>query len=137
MEVVVARIAGLDVHKETVMACVRAPGEAGKRRQVVREFSTFTAELVQLKDWLAAEGVTQVVMEATGVYWRPVWARLRGGAGLGADVGERPAREEPAGAQDRPVNRTTRAHGPAQRLTDGRGGYLADPCSTRTMTRLT
>ncbi len=81
MEVVVARIAGLDVHKETVMACVRAPGEAGKRRQVVREFSTFTAELVQLKDWLAAEGVTQVVMEATGVYWRPVWARLRGGAG--------------------------------------------------------
>ncbi len=73
MEVVVARIAGLDVHKETVMACVRAPGEAGKRRQVVREFSTFTAELVQLKDWLAAEGVTQVVMEATRVYWRPVW----------------------------------------------------------------
>jgi transposase len=73
MEVVVARIAGLDVHKETVMACVRGPGGAGKRRQVVREFSTFTAELVQLRDWLAAEGVTQVVMEATGVYWRPVW----------------------------------------------------------------
>ena len=72
MEVVVARIAGLDVHKETVMACVRAPGEDGKRRQVVREFSTFTADLVHLKDWLAAEGVTQVVMEATGVYWRPV-----------------------------------------------------------------
>jgi transposase len=47
MEVVVARIAGLDVHKETVMACVRAPGDNGKRRQVVREFSTFTGELVQ------------------------------------------------------------------------------------------
>ncbi len=73
MEVVVARIAGLDVHKETVMACVRAPGVAGKRQQVVREFSTYTAELAQLRDWLAAEGVTQVVMEATGVYWRPVW----------------------------------------------------------------
>jgi transposase len=47
--------------------------------EVVREFSTFTAELVQLKDWLAAEGVTQVVMEATGVYWRPVWHVLEEG----------------------------------------------------------
>jgi transposase len=73
MEVVVARIAGLDVHKETVMACVRVPGDNGKRRQVVREFSTFTGELVRLREWLAGEGVTQVVMEATGVCWRPVW----------------------------------------------------------------
>ena len=70
MEVMVDRVAGLDVHKETVMACVRTPGEDGKRRQVVREFSTFTAELVTLRDWLVAEGVTQVVMEATGVYWQ-------------------------------------------------------------------
>ena len=73
MEVLVDRIAGLDVHKETVMACVRNPGENGKRRQVVREFSTFTGDLLALREWLAAEAVTQVVMEATGVYWRPVW----------------------------------------------------------------
>ena len=72
MEVLVDRIAGLDVHKETVMACVRTPGENGKRRQVVREFSTFTGDLLALREWLAAEAVTQVVMEATGVYWRPV-----------------------------------------------------------------
>ena len=58
-----------------------APGGAGKRQQVVREFSTYTAELAQLRDWLAAEGVTQVVMEATGVYWRPVWHVLEGHGG--------------------------------------------------------
>jgi transposase len=73
MEVLVDRIAGLDVHKDTVMACVRSPGPGRKRSQVIKEFSTFTAELIALRDWLAAEGVTQVVMEATGVYWRPVW----------------------------------------------------------------
>lgn len=73
MEVVVARCAGLDVHKKTVMACVRTPGEGGQRQQVVREFATFTAELRKLRQWLEAQGVTQVVMEATGVYWKPVW----------------------------------------------------------------
>ncbi|MGH2689207.1 MAG: IS110 family transposase [Actinomycetota bacterium] len=73
MEVVVARCAGLDVHKKTVMACVRTPATAGDRAQHVREFSTFTRGLGQLRDWLVSEGVTQVAMEATGVYWRPVW----------------------------------------------------------------
>ncbi|MGH4001486.1 MAG: IS110 family transposase, partial [Pseudonocardiaceae bacterium] len=76
MEVVVARCAGLDVHKKTVMACVRTPGEGGQREQVVREFTTFTAELRKLRQWLGAQGVTQVVMEATGVYWKPVWQVL-------------------------------------------------------------
>lgn len=73
MDVIVDRCAGLDVHKNTVMAAVRSPDGAGGRSQVVREFSTFTADLVRLRDWLAEAGVTQVVMEATGVYWRPVW----------------------------------------------------------------
>jgi transposase len=73
MEVVVARIAGLDVHKDTVMACVRAPDGVGGRSQVVKEFRTFTADLVRLRDWLAGEGVTEVVMEATGVSWKAPW----------------------------------------------------------------
>jgi hypothetical protein len=72
VDVIVERCAGLDVHKKTVMACVRKPGEAGERVSVKREFSTFTYGLHQLRDWLASEGVTQVAMEATGVYWRPV-----------------------------------------------------------------
>ena len=74
MDVIVDRCAALDVHKDTVMACVRKPGRAGGRRvQEVREFRTWTSSLRALRDWLAEEGVTQVAMEATGVYWRPVW----------------------------------------------------------------
>jgi transposase len=78
MEVIVERCAGLDVHKETVMACVRIPG--GKRRsQELREFRTFTRDLGRLRDWLSEMGVTQIAMEATGVYWKPVWYVLETG----------------------------------------------------------
>ena len=73
MDVLVGRCAGLDVHKGTVMAAVRTPGEGAERREVVREFQTFTDGLVALRDWLRSEGVSQVAMEATGVYWKPVW----------------------------------------------------------------
>jgi transposase len=73
MDVIVARCAALDVHKDTVMAAVRSPGKGRARRQVVAEFSTFTEGLVALRVWLVGEAVTQVAMEATGVYWKPVW----------------------------------------------------------------
>lgn len=74
MDVIVDRCAALDVHKDTVMACVRRPGPSGKHRaQEVREFRTWTSSLRELRDWLAGEGVSQVAMEATGVYWKPVW----------------------------------------------------------------
>jgi transposase len=73
MDVIVDRCAGLDVHKKTVMATVRSPGEGGGRAQATREFSTFTNRLVELRDWLVEAGVTEVAMEATGVYWKPVW----------------------------------------------------------------
>ena len=74
MDVIVDRCAALDVHKDTVMACVRKAGPNGERRvQEVREFRTWTSSLRDLRDWLAAEGVSQVAMEATGVYWKPLW----------------------------------------------------------------
>ena len=74
MDVIVDRCAALDVHKDTVMACVRKAGPGGRRRvQEVREFRTWTSSRRELRDWLAGEAVTQVAMEATGVYWRPVW----------------------------------------------------------------
>ena len=73
MDVIVDRCAGLDVHKNTVMATVRVPDGRGGRSQTTREFTTFTGRLVELREWLVAEGVTQVAMEATGIYWRPVW----------------------------------------------------------------
>jgi transposase len=73
MDVIVDRCAGLDVHKKTVMATIRTPDGSGKRISQTREFPTFTGRLVELRDWLVSEGVTQVAMEATGVYWKPVW----------------------------------------------------------------
>jgi len=76
METVVERPAALDVHKEHVTACVRVPGLDGGREQQVAEFATTVAGLLTLRDWLAAYGVRQVTMEATGVFWKPVWAVL-------------------------------------------------------------
>jgi transposase len=74
VELVVERCSGLDVGKDEVVACVRVPAPDGRgRRQEVRTFATFTAGLEALADWLATEGVTQVVMEATGQYWKPIW----------------------------------------------------------------
>ena len=82
METVVERPAALDVHKEQVTACVRVPGEGRSREQHVAEFPTTVAGLLTLFDWLAAFGVQQVVMEATGVYWKPVWYVLEEHAGF-------------------------------------------------------
>jgi transposase len=76
VELLVTRCAGLDVAKDEVVACVRVPAGTGGRRQEVRTYRTFTSGLEALADWLAAEGVTQVVMEATGQYWKPVWQVL-------------------------------------------------------------
>lgn len=76
MEVLVARVAGLDVHKKQVTSAVRTPdGERGRREEVCTVGTVF-ADLEALADWLEAEGVTQVVMESTGSYWKPVWAVL-------------------------------------------------------------
>ena len=76
MDVIVERPAGLDLHKAQVTACVRLPGPGRERVQEVAQFTTTVAGLLTLRDWLEAHRVTQVVMEATGVYWRPVWAVL-------------------------------------------------------------
>lgn len=76
METVVERPGALDVHKAQVTACVRVPADGGGREQHVVEFSTTVAGLLTLRDWLTAHGVTQVTMEATGVFWKPIWAIL-------------------------------------------------------------
>ena len=78
MEVLYPHCAGLDVHKDTVVACVRHMSEGVVRREV-RSFKTTTAELLALSEWLASEGCTHVAMEATGVYWKPVWHILSDG----------------------------------------------------------
>jgi transposase len=77
VETIVERPAALDVHKAQVTACVRVPGAGeGGREQHVAEFATTVRGLLTLRDWLAAHRVEQVVMEATGVFWKPVWAIL-------------------------------------------------------------
>ena len=69
----VARVAALDIGKAVLTACVRVPHEdkAGARRQEVRTYATTTPALLELRDWLACQGVTLVVMEATSAYWKP------------------------------------------------------------------
>ncbi len=70
------RCCGLDVHKDTIAACVRIGGQSGRAAQYVQTFRTTTADLLVLRDWLAAHGVTHVAMESTGVYWKPVFYAL-------------------------------------------------------------
>jgi len=76
MDMIVERPGALDVHKESVTACVRVPGAGKQRVQHVEQFQTTVAGLLVLRDWLKAHGVTHVAMEATGVFWKPVWAIL-------------------------------------------------------------
>jgi len=79
MEVMQERVAGLDVHKAMIVACVRLMA-GGKVNRECRTFETTTAGLLALLAWLAESGCTQVAMEATGVYWKPVWNILSDGA---------------------------------------------------------
>lgn len=78
MQVVHSCCAGLDVHKKSIYACVMRREGGGRKQQEIRSFSTMTRDLLALGDWLKESGVTHVAMEATGVYWRPVWAVLEG-----------------------------------------------------------
>lgn len=70
--------AGLEVHKETVAACVRRVDSAGRVAREVRTFGTMTGELLKLSDWLMAEGVEAAAMESTGVFWKPIGNILEG-----------------------------------------------------------
>jgi transposase len=80
MEPLYACCAGLDVHKDTVVACVRRVGDSGRAAKDIRTFGTTTAELLALVDWLAREGATHAAMESTGVYWKPIFNLLEGHA---------------------------------------------------------
>ena len=78
MRVMIERCCGLDVHQETVVACLLIGAPGVRPTKEVRTFRTMTRELEALRDWLKAAGVTHVGMESTGVYWRPVYAVLEG-----------------------------------------------------------
>ena len=78
MDVLIARCAGLDVHQATVVATIRIPGDTGSRRVMTETFGTMTDDLLALREWLQAFGVTDVALESTGVYWKPVYYVLEG-----------------------------------------------------------
>jgi transposase len=73
MQVVYTHCAGLDVHKKTVVACVITPNGSGGWHKEIRTFSTMTAQLLSLSDWLLSLNCSHVAMESTGEYWRPVF----------------------------------------------------------------
>jgi transposase len=77
MEVLYDHCAGLDVHKNTVVACVTIT-KGGKLQQETKTFGTLTPELLALSDWLKSQQVTHLAMESTGVYWKPVYNPLEG-----------------------------------------------------------
>jgi transposase len=74
VDVLIECCAGIDIGKDEVVACVRGPAEDGRgRRKQTRTFTSFTASLEAMAGWFTEHGVTEVVMEATGSYWKPVW----------------------------------------------------------------
>jgi transposase len=77
MDIVHPRVAGIDVHKRQVTVAVLLPGEGpGERRLIIRNFKTFWQALAKMAAWLAELGVTDVAMEATGIFWWPVYHAL-------------------------------------------------------------
>src|SRR6266852_835597 len=99
MQTLVERGCGLDVHQATVVACLLIVLKNGQVQKQIRTFGTTTRELLALREWLLSQGCTHVAMESTGVYWKPVYAVLEGGA-LEIVGGQRPTRQEGSGAQD-------------------------------------
>jgi transposase len=79
MQVVHERCCGLDVHKKTVVACVLRNHEDGTLERFIRTFSTMTANLLALSDWLTSLDIKEIALESTGVYWRPVFNILEEG----------------------------------------------------------
>lgn len=78
MEVLYSHCAGLDVHKKTVVVCRLGLDAQGRKIKAIETFRTTTAELLRLSDWLTSGECTQVAMESTGEYWKPIWNLLEG-----------------------------------------------------------
>lgn len=78
MRQLIERCCGLDVHKKTIVACARVPDRQGQVAELIQTFATTTPDLLELSDWLTGLGVTDVAMEATGVYWKAPYYILEG-----------------------------------------------------------
>jgi transposase len=76
MELLYERCAGFDVHKKDVKVCLKTPGADGRPSKALRTYATKTADILELRDWLKAQGCTHIAMESTGVYWKPIYNLL-------------------------------------------------------------
>ena len=115
MEQIHERVAGLDVHRDSVAVCVRTAGPRGGVANEKERFATTTSELARLAGWLAERQVTLVAMEATGVYWKPVYYALP----IRGVAVQRASRQECPWPQNGLVDRTTA--GSWGRVRAGRG----------------
>src|SRR5258708_14418242 len=102
MDVLHSRCCGLDVHKSSISACILLR-EAGRGQKHQRRFGAMTQELQEVAEWLRQFGVSQVAMESSGVYWKPVWNILEGQ--FTVVLANAQAHQECAGSQDRPEGR--------------------------------
>ena len=73
MQVTHSHCAGIDVHKKTVVVCCLREADNGTLKRDTRSFGTLTSELLRMSEWLTNEGITQIAMESTGEYWKPVY----------------------------------------------------------------
>ena len=78
MQVLYPNCAGIDVHKKTAVVCCRTTAADGTVITETRTFSTMTADLLALSDWLTSQGITHVAMESTGEFWKPLYNLLEG-----------------------------------------------------------
>jgi transposase len=78
MQILYSRCCGIDVHKDSATVCVLVYPESAEPEVRKKEFATHTGSLIRLRQWLVAQKVTQVAMESTGAYWKPVWSALEG-----------------------------------------------------------
>lgn len=76
MEVLYPRCAGFDVHKKTVKVCLFVQEDKASPKKILRTYKTMTADLLEMRDWLAEQRCTHLAMEATGVYWKPIFNLL-------------------------------------------------------------
>jgi hypothetical protein len=101
METIHERCCGLDVHKQTIVACLLIPGPRGAPTRAIRTFGTMTEDLLALADWLAGQGITHVAMESTGVSVRRFTARAIPPAGRTGPEGYLWANDSPGGESPR------------------------------------
>ena len=105
-DTVYRRCCGMDIHKDTIVVCVLAPdGQTGPGVQ--KSYGTFRNDLTRMRGWLKMLKVTEIAMESTGVYWRPVWNVLEGHVARRREWARREsgAGQGPARAQERPAGR--------------------------------